>query len=420
MARTAVISSVLWLLMLLWPMQGWADIKFYERNDIRLLDNRFRIDGTIDEVTFVIKRLPRSPAVVLVRPDGSKVYASRHDETVQWLEGDTFDIITMSKPMPGPWQAVGRIDPENAIRVVSPLQLEMRAFPLRLYSGEKIKMVTALVNKDGEAINDDYFQDLSITLSLSTLNREEDDNFAYNETFTQVFKDDGKGHDEHKADGLLTAYPHIDVPAGKYRVEVTTKNEVFARAFRQEVLVYPNPVTLTILDENQQAGPVFQFNIDTEEVIPESVIVDGLYEGVLEESLQYSGKGLAEQSQFEVAIPKPSSAGKYSVEGKVFATTVNGREIVIELEEQSFRVVPPEPSIAPTPEPQEQPEPKEPESNLPLYLGIAGAVFILIAIILGGLIWWKKRSVQRVLQQQEAQQEEVTESAPEEELKLDQ
>ncbi|RJG40237.1 TIGR03503 family protein [Motilimonas pumila] len=419
MARNSLIHCCLLLFTVAWPSASWADIKFYERNDIRLLDNRFRIDGAIEEVTFVIKRLPRSPAVVLVRPDGSKLYVNRHDDSVQWLEGDTFDIITMKNPMPGPWQAVGRIDPENAIRVVSPLQLEMRAFPLRLYSREKIKMVTALINREGKAINDDYFEDLSITLTLSTLNRKEDDNFAYNETFTQVFKDDGKGHDEHKADGLLTAYPHIDVPAGKYRVEVTTKNEVFARAFRQEILVYPNPVKLTILDENQDEGVVFQFNIDSEEVIPESVIVDGLYEGVLEDSIQYSGQGQAGQNKFDIVIPQPSSAGKYSVEGQIFATTINGREIVLELEEQSFRVVPPEPSMAPTPDSQPELEPEEPESNLALYLGIAGGLFILIAVVLGGLIWWKKRSVQRVLQQQEVEGEATEVSTPEEELKID-
>lgn len=39
-------------------------------SSIRLLDNRFRVDPSIEQITFVIYRADNSQPVVLVRPDG--------------------------------------------------------------------------------------------------------------------------------------------------------------------------------------------------------------------------------------------------------------------------------------------------------------------------------------------------------------
>ena len=47
-----------------------------EGNEIPLLDNRFRIDHDVDKITLLFFRRQGSPAVVLVRPDGSKIYAT--------------------------------------------------------------------------------------------------------------------------------------------------------------------------------------------------------------------------------------------------------------------------------------------------------------------------------------------------------
>ena len=42
-----------------------------EQNEIPLLDNRFRIDSQLDEITLLFFRKPGSPAVILVRPMAS-------------------------------------------------------------------------------------------------------------------------------------------------------------------------------------------------------------------------------------------------------------------------------------------------------------------------------------------------------------
>jgi hypothetical protein len=63
-------------------------------NSIQLLQNRFRVDYNVKEITMVFFREYGSAPVVLVRPDGSKLFQGRVDEEkVQWYDADTFDMI---------------------------------------------------------------------------------------------------------------------------------------------------------------------------------------------------------------------------------------------------------------------------------------------------------------------------------------
>ncbi|MCA2442204.1 TIGR03503 family protein, partial [Vibrio alginolyticus] len=94
-----------------------------------LLDNRFRVDPTIEKITFLVYREQSSQPVVLVRPDGKKYYAWGSYDNVRWYQEPALDIISIDKPMPGPWQAVGKVTPKNNIRLISHLKLSTDVFP---------------------------------------------------------------------------------------------------------------------------------------------------------------------------------------------------------------------------------------------------------------------------------------------------
>ncbi|MEF1174135.1 TIGR03503 family protein, partial [Vibrio sinaloensis] len=55
-------------------------------SSMTLLDNRFRVDPSIQQITFVIYRAENSQPVVLVRPDGKKYYAWRSPDNVRWYQ----------------------------------------------------------------------------------------------------------------------------------------------------------------------------------------------------------------------------------------------------------------------------------------------------------------------------------------------
>ena len=66
-----------------------------------LLDNRFRVDPTIEQITFLVYREQSSQPVVLVRPDGKKYYAWGTYDNVRWYQAPSLDIISVAKPMAG-------------------------------------------------------------------------------------------------------------------------------------------------------------------------------------------------------------------------------------------------------------------------------------------------------------------------------
>jgi hypothetical protein len=73
-------------------------------NGIELLQNRFRIDFKVDEITMIFFREFGSAPIVLVRPDGSKIFQSSSDgENIFWFDSSTYDMISIKNPMPGPW-----------------------------------------------------------------------------------------------------------------------------------------------------------------------------------------------------------------------------------------------------------------------------------------------------------------------------
>ncbi|WP_235869835.1 hypothetical protein [Veronia nyctiphanis] len=64
--------------------------------EMKILDNRFRIDPTMSQVTFVIRRIDDTKSAVLVRPDGKKYYKSRHPDYVYWQQTPEMDIVSIT------------------------------------------------------------------------------------------------------------------------------------------------------------------------------------------------------------------------------------------------------------------------------------------------------------------------------------
>ncbi|PSU82669.1 hypothetical protein CTM93_12600 [Photobacterium phosphoreum] len=96
----------LWLLIFYVPLCAWIPISSaWGQTETRLtwLDNRFRVDPAIEQITFIVTREQPSQSVVLVAPDGRKYYADRHAKTMSWYSDNGMDIISINHPMAGPW-----------------------------------------------------------------------------------------------------------------------------------------------------------------------------------------------------------------------------------------------------------------------------------------------------------------------------
>lgn len=411
----AAMSSLWGGLLLLTSLSGMAN-EVFAPSDIPLLDNRFRIDYGVKEITFIIKRKPGTPSVILVRPDGSKLYVGKvTPPDVGWLTQQDQDLITVRNPMPGPWQAIGEVDPDNRVRLLTDIRLESEPLPARLYQGERVKLQSRLLI-DGAAPGAGYYlSDLGMTVKLQQFNDAAQSGEPIVEETLGHYLDDGKGLDEVPGDGILTAEAVLDVPAGKYRALYSSGNQVFSRAQSQQVLLFPWPLSYTLDAPSGDIGARLSLLIDADELDPASVVIQG--KAIDSAGVSMAFNAVATEPRLGVDLSALKAAGQYRVEATLFGTTRLGREVQLQLPVKSFTILPPP---APTPSaasPTSAAVPtkakfEERESPVWLPWALGGGGLLLLLLGAGGFILLqKRRTLHKAMAAQKAQSEAAAPAA---------
>ncbi|WP_052538054.1 TIGR03503 family protein [Candidatus Photodesmus blepharus] len=239
-----------------------------------LLNNRFRVDPTVERITFIIRRIKQSQPAILVRPDGKKYYAWRNPENVHWYQNSLMDIISIEKPMPGPWQAIGKIDSQNKIQLVSNLTLQADTLPKRLFNGEIIKFKAQLLNQGNPLLIKDFLDNVKLKVTFHKLTSEDnalEQNILPIAEITDEFADNGKKFDEYPGDGIFTVPLIIRSQPGKYRVEITSSNDIFLRSEEQIVSIYPNPIKTNFIQGINKNSHQIVFSGKKETIAPGSL-----------------------------------------------------------------------------------------------------------------------------------------------------
>ncbi|EGQ8413299.1 TIGR03503 family protein [Vibrio parahaemolyticus] len=309
-----------------------------------LLDNRFRVDPTIEQITFLVYREQSSQPVVLVRPDGKKYYAWGSYDNVRWYQEPSLDIISVDNPMPGPWQAVGKVTPKNNIRLISHLKLSTDLFPNRLYNGEALKFTARLTSDDKPLVLRDFLDRVNLRVTFTKFVENEDELIKEARPVPMIigeFSDDGRGLDEQAGDGVFTVQLPIEVEPGKYRARITSGNGVFLRAQEQVILVYPNPVSRMFIQSRSPEKP-HQLVVSGEQgmIAPGSIAVN-VEQNAPDGFITYSqGQVSQDGMKTTLNLDNDPELGKYSWRGEIFATDfATQRALVFPIQEQTFSVV---------------------------------------------------------------------------------
>ncbi|MBX9561462.1 TIGR03503 family protein [Aeromonas hydrophila] len=405
--------SKLWSGLLLLASLTASANEVFAPSDIPLLDNRFRIDYGVKEITFIVTRKPGTPSVILVRPDGSKLYVGKvTPPDVGWLALKDQDLITIRDPMPGPWQAIGEVDPDNRVRLLSNIRLETDQLPTQLYQGERVKLKSWLLIDDAPPKAGYYLTDLGMTVRLQRFNDAKQEGEPIVDEVLGHYRDDGKGLDEVPGDGIMTAEAVLDVAAGKYRAMYSTGNQVFSRARYQDVLIYPLPVSYTLAPPSQEFGAKLSFLIDADELDPASVVIEGKATNTVGASMAFNA--VATEPRVEVDLSAIKEVGQYEVTATLFGTTRLGREIQVTLPVKAFNIFPVlavEPSAASAASETSAAVPNqvkfEEEQSSGWLIWLLGGVGILL-VMLGGvgfILLQKRRALKKAMAAQKAESE---------------
>ena len=313
------------------------------QNSIKLLNNRFRVDSDISEVTLVFFREYGSSPVVLVRPDGSKLFLENDDvdDSFKWFETNTYDMIALKNPMPGPWQAVGQILPQSRVMVIAGITLNAKPIPKTVFSGETLKQ-TAFLENAGSKVDMSQFRDIvSLSIEFSSTNNPDYPNFGLGSRSVARFEDDGLGLDEQDSDGIFTGKFNLAITQGEWQPVFTVRTPLFSREqVNEKIILLPNPVLLSHkLEVTQDKDHQLYIDVNKDYVDLASVLVDGSVRLPNGENINFSISQPSDNMK-EIDIMN-ADFGIFKVNMTVFATTNEGRDLVLSVPEYTFVTEPP-------------------------------------------------------------------------------
>lgn len=317
------------------PLKELGD-RYY--NSIKLLQNRFRIDYKVDEITMVFFREFGSQPIVLVRPDGSKIFVKEPGKAdVEWYDAPTFDMIKIYKPMPGPWQAVGQILPGSRVMVVSDIQLETDPLPGTIFSGEILKQTAYLTNA-GEPIDYNEFRDVvELSMEFHSTNNPNYDNFGSESELIAIFEDNGKGMDEAPLDGTFTGQFNLRIAPGEWKPIFTVKTPMFTREREAEnVILLKNPISISHdLDEGNVTGRhTLIVDAERDKIDIRSLLIDGKVRFPNGDVQNFSITQVSNDARTHQIVNY--EYGVFRVKLTAYGNTIDGRDFILDVPEYTF------------------------------------------------------------------------------------
>ncbi|WP_111976384.1 TIGR03503 family protein [Algibacillus agarilyticus] len=316
-------------------------------NGIKLLENRFRIDYAVEEATFIFFRKYGSVPVILIRPDGSKLYAATMpDSEGHWYDSDTFDMVHLTNPMIGPWQVVGKMQPNNKVMVLSDIELHADPLPALIFQGETLKL-NANLTSNGKPIDYKSFSDVvALDVTFASTNNSEYENFGADTKVVGTFYDDGKGFDEYPKDGVFTGEYSFALPWGEWIPTMYLDLALFNREVTLDpIMLEPIPFEISV-NQTVVNGDFHHLKISpkTDKIKFETFVFNGK---------AYFPNGEIELFSLgdETIEPRVKPLmnyedGEYKVEISGFGKDINDRDVIIKAPTFIFMADPP-----PIPEP---------------------------------------------------------------------
>lgn len=203
--------------------------KAVKPNTLPLAGNRFKVDGSIQEVTLLLLHKTGAPPPRIRPPDGQPFDMLYLPKNVRWHPDEGFDLITLIKPTPGEWQLEISEEPDNRVTIVSDLKMEIPDLPSRVAEGARIPLPVTFHDKAGRITQDSFLQQIQVNATLQSSDRGE----PVPQTVTVPDKEAGHAGTE------LWITLDTRGGAGLMELAVTGESKTFSRERRQSFEILP-------------------------------------------------------------------------------------------------------------------------------------------------------------------------------------
>jgi uncharacterized protein (TIGR03503 family) len=384
--------------------------KVNKPDTVPLVDNRFQVDASIQEVTLLIFRSEEGGDTRVITPGGKEFGAKDAPESVSWHRDEGYDLLTVSNPEVGEWRVQAAVDPDNRVMVVTDLKMKSTDLPNRMLQGERVPLVVNFTDQ-GKKITRTEF--------LEVVNLKSEHTDAEGAGEPRPLYDDGEDADATAGDGDFTLLLGEGIADGKVELVVSAQGKTFTRERRYTFEVIPAASLDSRVEERDgKAGVVVKVTPDGELIDLESVRLEANLVSKEGESQPVMFVPAAEANSREAWVDSTVLEGTWDLGIRFLASTRAGEELSLDLGpvaiEGSYMPPPPPPEPEPEPEPEPLPEPEpapepeppvQPEEPVEEESGwVSGLIIFLIGnlllLIAGGVgFWfWRRRGTGNELQ----------------------
>lgn len=346
------------------------------RTGVPLVDNRFRVDDSISELTLVVFRGKNDEPTRIRLPGGSEIDARQAAILKDWRWDDSAgrDLITISNPPAGSWRILAAEDPDNRALVITDLNLAMPNLPSRVYPGEILESGLQLTNRGEPIVEPRLTDDIDAGLSVIAPDDQAQQTIKLNDIGAEpdVLGGDGR-YDFHL---VLTETPGIYTLVGR------AEGPTFERIIRKKVALARSrlfaasfEITTPGGENDIQPAPLLLVEQDVTIIEPGSSRLDTAIQCAGGDYTELDANLPLSNNRIELPETAPDDC---RLVGTIAGETVDGRQIRLPVDLEVPRPAPPEPEPS-------TPRSSDPPTDSPPAEEQSGNPLLAVLIGLGGL-----------------------------------
>jgi uncharacterized protein (TIGR03503 family) len=214
-----------------------------------------------------------------------------------------------------------------------------------IFSGEILKQ-TAYLTNNGIPIDYTAFRDVvELTISLSSTNNPNFNNFGANTEIVAFFEDNGKGMDERPLDGVFTGQFNLAIADGEWIPTFTVSTPMFTREqVDPNIMLLANPIKVEVeIDGGGDGYHKLLVDAQREYVDMSTLLIDGKVRFPNGDIQNFSITDMSADVREYLMVNY--EYGVYRVKLTAYGNTIDGREFILDVPEYSFLTEEPEPVI---------------------------------------------------------------------------
>jgi len=287
------------------------------RDTVPLVDNQFKIDSSVKEMTLLIFRREGSKMTELLLPNQSRIKLKSIPNNVRWHIEGNYDLITIDKPLPGQWQIDADIDPDNRVMVVTDLKLKTTDLPNNILIGETFDFDVSLTEKNKLIERQDFLKLVDAQL------KEE----------SEIADPIERRMNAEQKKGIYRTHVGENFKAGRNDVVITMTSPTFERQRRQSINVVETPFEINVEQLKDQATRTHRLTIRPDEDL---ISTDKLSIAAMltaEDGSEWSYDVMkVTDNEWQLTLADLQVSEKYTVALQIRAETVKGRSLFLQPE----------------------------------------------------------------------------------------